>query len=259
MNKKITYIIVFIILFVFFFFIWKIGVLNNYLPFFMTTDGWNKNEREINKIESQIVKQDDIKKFEKATFVIGENKDFKILLNEDDFNENIETAIWLLNKENNRYILIDKIKDIGQVIVFNNNEKDIIVLSMSNSSVRSLLVYDLKNQKKIIDNVCSLGEFMWKDFIIYSDCTKNNNQTILEMRSEIVENGEYAPITYKLNLRTNEKTIIASSDDLNIFIVSSNTLDNIDKVKLNKTFVKKINDWADLNNWITSDIFIPLE
>ncbi len=29
--------------------IWKTGILNNFLPFFMTTDGWNNKEREINK------------------------------------------------------------------------------------------------------------------------------------------------------------------------------------------------------------------
>lgn len=27
---------------------WRTGALNNYLPFFMTTAGWNKHEREVN-------------------------------------------------------------------------------------------------------------------------------------------------------------------------------------------------------------------
>ncbi|QQR65072.1 MliC family protein [Candidatus Kaiserbacteria bacterium] len=50
-TQKNIYIIIAIILFVFFAVVWKNGSLNNYLPFFMTTDGWNKYEREINTQE----------------------------------------------------------------------------------------------------------------------------------------------------------------------------------------------------------------
>lgn len=35
------------------FYIWNTGALNNYLPFFMTTDGWNTYEREINAPQAE--------------------------------------------------------------------------------------------------------------------------------------------------------------------------------------------------------------
>ncbi len=45
-NKYINFIIIFLVLFLVLF--WRTGKINNYLPFFLTTDGWNKIEREIN-------------------------------------------------------------------------------------------------------------------------------------------------------------------------------------------------------------------
>ncbi len=53
-NNKIIYLIIVIAIFAFTFLIWRTGVFNNYLPFFLTTDGWNKNEREINKLNNNL-------------------------------------------------------------------------------------------------------------------------------------------------------------------------------------------------------------
>ncbi len=48
-TPKSIYLAIGIILFASLVVLWRNGSLNEYLPFFMTTDGWNKYEREINK------------------------------------------------------------------------------------------------------------------------------------------------------------------------------------------------------------------
>ncbi len=47
-TQKSIYLTVGVSLFICLVVIWKNGSLNEYLPFFMTTDGWNKYEREMN-------------------------------------------------------------------------------------------------------------------------------------------------------------------------------------------------------------------
>jgi len=53
-NNRIIYLIIGIVIFALAFLIWRTGNFNNYLPFFLTTDGWNKNEREINKLNNNL-------------------------------------------------------------------------------------------------------------------------------------------------------------------------------------------------------------
>lgn len=146
----------------------------------------------------------------------------------------------------------------GTTMTMQNTTETLFIASFGTSDVRGAEVYDTKTKKEIA-SFCHKGDpVFWNDYVLYADCTTSKE---LEIKAQVVQDGEFAPVIYKLNPYTNQKGVLMASNNLHIYRLptQSELKDSDSSIKLKEAFVSKLSDWSDINKWKEGEKIVSLD
>ncbi|MCX6757453.1 MAG: hypothetical protein NTZ44_01045 [Candidatus Nomurabacteria bacterium] len=190
-----------------------------------------------------------INKITPKTLDIGNPRLAVEIVDADANNDSILHDVKVLDKNTNKTILLKKVDAYHMIINYVTQDDKYIIADLGTSLVRETKVYDLDTGLEKI-SFCNLGFGFVNRNIIYTDCTIDNKFLI---RENIVENGEYNPIIYKLNIDTLDKKAVLISDDLHRYFFDQHPKN---AYNITITSVEKFSDWADVSKWKQSHMTI---
>ncbi len=183
-------------------------------------------------------------------FTLAENDMYTLVApNQAVVEKGLPVLVTVTNKATGEsFVLPEPINASLGGYVKNDTAKTTLFYSAGTSQIRTAHLIDLASKRESL-YFCHVGmPIFWKTYFIYEDCITSDK---LDIKAGMVENGEYMPVIYKIDLTTGEKTEVIKSDELHTYSVDRNRTyaDTDTELILHMTSVAKLSDWADFTKW----------